>query len=54
MATIAGWIRVVGQVTPVPSTIRSVRCASAPSTLQTNGDWPWASIQGWKWSEMEA
>ncbi len=23
-----------------------------PITDHTNGDWPWRSIHGWKWSEI--
>ena len=46
-ATTAGWMRSVGQVTAVVSGIRSVTAATAPITFQTNGDWPWASFQGW-------
>jgi len=46
-ATIAGWIRIVGQVTPVPSRSRCVACAIPPITLQTNGLWPCLSIHGW-------
>ncbi len=53
-ATIAGCIRMIGAVTPVPSRSRSVAWAIAPITLQTNGLWPCASIHGWKWSEMSA
>jgi hypothetical protein len=53
-ATMAGCRRMVGQVTPVPSLRRSVAWAMAPTTGQTMGLWPWASIQGWKWSEMPA
>jgi hypothetical protein len=45
-ATIAGWIRIVGQVTPVPRRRRSVAAAMPPITLQTNGLSPCASIQG--------
>ena len=52
-ATIAGWIRIVGQVTPVPRRRRSVAAAIAPMTLHTNGLCPWRSIHGWKWSEIE-
>ena len=40
----------VGHVTPVPTRIVSVACAIPPSIDQTNGLWPWGSIQGWKWS----
>ncbi len=36
-ATIAGWIRISGQVTPVPMPIVSVACAIPPSVDQTNG-----------------
>jgi len=39
-ATIAGWMRMSGQVTAVPSRIRSVAAPIAPITLQTNGLWP--------------
>ncbi len=46
-ATTAGWIRMVGQVTPVPTLIRSVVAAIAPMTAQTNGLWPCRSIHGW-------
>ena len=46
-ARMAGWMRVVGQVTPTQTSISSVTCETAPSTLQTNGECPWASIQGW-------
>src|SRR5439155_3857521 len=53
-ATMAGWIRIRGQVTPVTTSIRSVEAAIAPMTLQTNELSPWRSIQGWKWSEIMA
>jgi hypothetical protein len=53
-AMIAGWIRVVGQVTPVISSSRSVASEIAPSTLQTKGLWPCLSTHGWKWSEIPA
>ena len=46
-ARIAGWIRTVGQVTPVV-TVRSVDALIAPITLHTNGLSPCRSIQGWK------
>ena len=36
-AMIAGWMRTVGQVTPVPMRSPIVACAMAPITLQTNG-----------------
>ena len=45
-ATIAGWMRTVGQVTPVV-TGRLVASASAPMTDHTNGLWPCSSFQGW-------
>ena len=53
-ATIAGWMRMVGHVTPVPTRMRSVRAAMPPRTPHTNGLCPWRSIQGWKWSETRA
>ena len=49
-ARIAGWMRVVGQVTAVV-TVRLVVAAMPPITDHTKGDWPWRSIHGWKWSE---
>jgi hypothetical protein len=39
---------------PVISSIRSVRWEIAPSVPQAKGLSPCASIQGWKWSEIEA
>ena len=45
-ARMAGWMRIVGHVTPT-ATSREVRSASAPSIDQTNGEWPWASTHGW-------
>ncbi len=51
---IAGWMRMVGQVTPVPSSSRVVAWAMAPRTDHTNGEWPCWSTHGWKWSEMPA
>jgi len=53
-ATIAGCVRISGHVTPVAIEIRSVTAAIPPITLQTKGLSPWASIHGWKWSEMIA
>ena len=53
-AMIAGWMRMVGQVTAVPTMRRCVAWAMAPSTLHTKGLWPCRSVQGWKWSEMRA
>ena len=46
-ATIAGWMRIIGHVTPVPTRIVSVACAMPPSVDHTNGLWPCASIHGW-------
>jgi hypothetical protein len=40
-------MRINGQVTPVPTVIRSVASAIAPITLQTNALWPCASTHGW-------
>ena len=51
-ATIAGWMRISGHVTAVPSPIRSVTDAMPPIVLQTNPLWPCASTHGWKWSEI--
>ena len=50
-ATIAGWMRIVGQVTPVPMRSCGAVAAMPPSTDQTNGLLPWTSSHGWKWSE---
>src|SRR5947209_272977 len=52
-ATIAGWIRVVGQVTAVVTGSRQT-WLSAPIVDQTSGLWPWLSIHGWKWSEIHS
>ena len=52
-ARITGWMRMIGHVTPTPTPIEDVRSAIAPSTAQTNGEWPCSLIQGWKWSEIE-
>ena len=46
-ATIAGWMRIRGQVTPVPTRIVVVACAMPPSVDQTNGLCPCLSIHGW-------
>ena len=46
---IAGWIRIVGQVTAVV-TGRSHTCEIAPIIDHTNGLWPCSSFHGWKWS----
>ena len=51
-ATIAGWMRVVGHVTAVPSRRRSVVAAIPPITLQAKGLCPCLSVHGWKWSEI--
>ena len=52
-ATIAGWIRIVGQVTAVV-TGRSVTWPRAPITDHTNGLWPCSRFHGWKWSEIHS
>ena len=40
----------MGQVTAVV-TGRSHTCEIAPIIeAETKGDWPWASVHGWKWS----
>ena len=49
-ATIAGWYRTVGHVTPVASPIESVPAAIAPSTDHAKGECPCESSHGWKWS----
>ena len=46
-ATIAGWMRTVGHVTPVPSCSFEVASATPPMTHHTKGLWPCLSIQGW-------
>ena len=53
-AMIAGWMRTVGHVTPVPRRSLVVAWAMAPMTDHTNGAWPCWSTHGWKWSEMAA
>jgi hypothetical protein len=45
-ATIAGWMRMIGHVTPVPTTRRSVASAMPPRTPQTNALSPCRSIHG--------
>ena len=45
-AMIAGWMRVVGQVTPVMTGIDSVTCDTAPRVAQTKGEFPCRSTQG--------
>ena len=45
-AMIAGWMRIVGHVTPVVT--RQVDASeSAPITDHTNALWPCASFHGW-------
>jgi hypothetical protein len=46
-ATIAGWMRIVGQVTPVPTRIVEVARATPPSVDQTKGLCPCFEIHGW-------
>jgi len=46
-AMTAGWMRTVGQVTPVPTRSESVAVAMPPSVLQTNGELPCVVVQGW-------
>ena len=46
-ATIAGWMRIIGHVTPVPTRIFSVDFAIPPSVDHTNGLSPCASTHGW-------
>jgi hypothetical protein len=53
-AITTGCVRIIGQVTPVPTRIRSVASAIPPSVAQTNGLSPCEPTQGWKWSEMSA
>ena len=48
-ATIAGWNRNDGHVTPGPRS-PFVRSPSAVRTFQTNGAWPCWGTHGWKWS----
>src|SRR5215213_10796546 len=50
-AMIAGWMRTVGQVTPVV-TGSEVAWDSPPITLHTNGELPCSWFHGWKWSEI--
>ncbi|MFN8516419.1 MAG: hypothetical protein U0841_28330 [Chloroflexia bacterium] len=45
-AMIAGWMRVVGQVTPVPTRSCRVAWAMPPRTPQTNGACPCLSTRG--------
>ena len=48
-ATIAGWNRNDGQVTPGPMS-PVVRSPTAVSTFHTKEAWPCCGTQGWKWS----
>jgi hypothetical protein len=48
-ATIAGWNRKLGQVTPGPKS-PSVRSPIAVMTFQTNAALPCWGTHGWKWS----
>ena len=49
---IAGWIRMIGHVTPDTDLQPLGGAAIPPITDHTNGEWPCASVQGWKWSEI--
>ena len=46
-AMIAGWIRIVGQVTAVVTVAPSAARAIAPIADHTNGLWPCLSFHGW-------
>ena len=46
-AMTAGWMRTVGQVTPVVTVTSLVAPAIAPMTPHTKGECPWRSTQGW-------
>jgi hypothetical protein len=46
-AITAGWMRTVGHVTAVPTSIRSVTAAMPPMTPQTNGLCPCRCVHGW-------
>jgi hypothetical protein len=48
-ATIAGWNRKLGHVTPGPMSPR-VRSPTAVSTFHTNAASPCCGTHGWKWS----
>ena len=52
-AMIAGWMRMVGQVTAVVSLICVVAWESAPIVDHTKLLCPCSSFQGWKWSEIQ-
>ncbi len=53
-ATIAGWYRPMGQVSPVARSSSEVAWATAPRTDQAKGLWSCSGSQGWMWSEMQA
>jgi hypothetical protein len=46
-------MRMIGHVTPTTTPSDVVRSASAPSMVHTNGECPWSSSHGWKWSEID-
>ena len=46
-AMTAGWMRIVGQVTPVVTCMPGDGVASAPIIDHTNGLWPCSSFHGW-------
>jgi len=50
-ATSAGWYRSSAGVTAVPTGMREVACAAAPSHIHAWPDSP-GSHHGWKWSEQ--
>src|SRR5579859_5364048 len=52
-AMIAGWIRVVGQVTAVVTGSWQA-WLSAPIVDHTKGLCPWDCIHGWKWSDIHS
>ena len=45
-ATTTGWYRTIGHVTYVMKGMRSVACATAPSTDHVYGEWPCTSSHG--------
>lgn len=47
-ATLTGWILMVGEVTPTPTSTDSVSRAMGPNSDQTNGDSPCVLVQEWK------
>jgi hypothetical protein len=46
-AITAGWMRIVGHVTPVVTCMPGTAWASAPIIDQTNALWPCSSFHGW-------